>query len=172
MFCFYLSLAALHNNQFLLRRGSGENNLSVVLQDVVELLGGQIFQVSTVDDAGLGISEREDGRRCKNYTNNYMWLKDIKPWVRKHSARLTRHIRAEPGPEHNLGVLHFFYTGILTNSPWVDFVDRDVQACSDVLDGLVAFGDDAHTLRDGLSCDWMITCYHDNLEEGTLEPIS
>lgn len=96
-----------------------------------------------------------------------MWLKNIKPWVRKHSVRLTRHIRAKPGPERNPGVLHF-----VTNSPWVDFVDWDVQTCSDVLDGLVAFGDDAHTLRDGLSCDWMITCYHDNLEEGTFEPIS
>lgn len=65
VFCFYLSLAALHNNQFLLRRGSGENDLSVVLQDVVELLGAQVFQVSAVDDAGLGISEKEDRRRRK-----------------------------------------------------------------------------------------------------------
>ena len=32
----------------------------MILQDVVELLCAQVFQVSTVDDAGLGISGRED----------------------------------------------------------------------------------------------------------------
>lgn len=56
LFCFYLSLAALHNDQFLLWGGSGENNLSVVLQDVVKLLCRQILQVSTVNYTGLGIS--------------------------------------------------------------------------------------------------------------------
>lgn len=50
--------------------------------------------------------------------------------------------------------------------PRVNLVDRDVQTRGDVLDGLVAFRDDAHTLGDGLCCDWMITCYHDDLEEG------
>lgn len=52
----YLSLAALHNDQLLLWRGSGEDDLRVVLQDIVELLWGQILQVTTVNDAGLGIS--------------------------------------------------------------------------------------------------------------------
>lgn len=56
MFCSYLSLTALHDDEFLLWGGSGKNDLSVVLQDVVELLRGQILQVSTVDYAGLGIS--------------------------------------------------------------------------------------------------------------------
>ncbi|KAF3857444.1 hypothetical protein F7725_009303 [Dissostichus mawsoni] len=63
-----------HNDQFLLRGGSGKHYLRVVLQDVVQLLWGQIF-----------------------------------------------------------------------------------QTCSDVLNSLVAFGDDANTLCNGLSCDWMIT---------------
>lgn len=56
MFISYLSLAALHDDQFLLRGCSGEDDLSVVFQDVVKLLRGQIFQVSSVHDAGLGIS--------------------------------------------------------------------------------------------------------------------
>lgn len=51
----YLSLAALHNNQLLLRGRSGKHDLRVVLQDIVQLLWGQIFQVSTVDNTGLGI---------------------------------------------------------------------------------------------------------------------
>lgn len=50
--------------------------------------------------------------------------------------------------------------------PWVDFIDWDVQTRSNVLNGLIAFRDDAHTLSDGFSCDWMITCYHDDLKEG------
>lgn len=55
LFGFYLSLAALHDDQFLLRGSSGEDDLSVVLQDVVQCLYGQIFQVSAVDYASLGI---------------------------------------------------------------------------------------------------------------------
>lgn len=50
--------------------------------------------------------------------------------------------------------------------PWVDFIDWDVQTRCDVLNSLVSFGDDSHTLSNGLSCDWMITCYHDYLKEG------
>lgn len=50
--------------------------------------------------------------------------------------------------------------------PWVDFVDWDVQTRGNVLNGLIAFRDDAHTLSDGFSCDWMITRYHDDLKEG------
>lgn len=69
----------------------------------------------------------------------------------------------------NTFVLYLHYAqGLAVYSvPWVDFVYRDVQTCSDVLDSLVAFGDDAHTLSDGLRCDWMITCHHDDLGEGT-----
>lgn len=50
--------------------------------------------------------------------------------------------------------------------PWVDFVDWDVQTRSNVLNGLIAFRDDAHTLSDGFGCDWMIARYHDDLKEG------
>lgn len=39
----YLSLAALYNDQLLLWGSSGKHNLSVVLQDVIKLLRGQIF---------------------------------------------------------------------------------------------------------------------------------
>lgn len=138
MFCFYLSLAALHDDQFLLWGGSGENNLSVVLEDVVELLWGQILQVSAVDDAGLGIS----GGNAKP-------LGSLNSFTREEYSGI------------------FKALGSKTSSvPWVDFVDWDVQTCSDVLDSLVALGDDAHALSDGLSCDGMITCYHDDLGKG------
>ena len=48
--------------------------------------------------------------------------------------------------------------------PWVHFVDWNVQTSRDVFNSLVALRDDAHTLSDGLGCDWVITCHHDNLQ--------
>lgn len=51
----HLSLAAFHNDQFLLRRGSGKDNLSVVLQNVIKLLWGQVLKVSTMDDTCFSI---------------------------------------------------------------------------------------------------------------------
>ena len=56
IFTSYLSLAALHNDQLLLRGRSGKHDLSVVFQDVVELLWGQILQVASVHDTGLCVS--------------------------------------------------------------------------------------------------------------------
>lgn len=52
--------------------------------------------------------------------------------------------------------------------PWVDFIDWNVQACGDVLNSLVALRDDTHTLSNGLSCDWVITSYHDDLGDGNI----
>lgn len=49
--------------------------------------------------------------------------------------------------------------------PGVDLVDGDVEASGDVLDGLVALGDDAHALGDGLGRDWMVTGDHDDLRK-------
>lgn len=51
-----LPLAALHDDELLLRRGPGEHNLSVVPQNVVQLLGGHVLQVTAMYDTGLGIS--------------------------------------------------------------------------------------------------------------------
>lgn len=51
-----LPLAALHNDELLLRRGPGEDDLCVVPQDVIQLLGGHVLQVTAVDHTGLGIS--------------------------------------------------------------------------------------------------------------------
>ena len=51
----------------------------------------------------------------------------------------------------------------IVHVPGVDFGDRDIQASGDVLNGLVALGDDADALSDGLGCDWVITGNHDNL---------
>lgn len=50
-----LSLATFHNDKFLLRGGSGEDDFSVVFQHIVEVLRGHFFQLATVHDAGLGI---------------------------------------------------------------------------------------------------------------------
>ena len=54
-----LSLAAFHDDEFLLRGRSGEDDLGVVLQHVVEQLGGHFFQLAAVDDAGLRIPGEE-----------------------------------------------------------------------------------------------------------------
>lgn len=48
-------LAALHNDELLLRGGPGKDDLCVIPQDVVHLLLRQIFQVRTMDHTGLGI---------------------------------------------------------------------------------------------------------------------
>ena len=49
--------------------------------------------------------------------------------------------------------------------PGVDLADWDVQAGGNVFHGLVALGDDADALGDGLCCDWVITGHHDNLNK-------
>uniref|UniRef100_A0A480H9S2 Sodium/potassium-transporting ATPase subunit alpha-1 n=1 Tax=Sus scrofa TaxID=9823 RepID=A0A480H9S2_PIG len=50
-----LSLAAFHNDELLLRRRPGKHDLRVVLQDVIQLLRGHVFQIASMDHAGLGI---------------------------------------------------------------------------------------------------------------------
>merc|ERR1719188_213732 len=50
------SLTTLDNDQLLLGRGSGEDNLSVVHQDLINLLLGHLLDLSSVDDASSGIS--------------------------------------------------------------------------------------------------------------------
>lgn len=62
----HLSLTALHDDELLLGRGAGKDNLRVVLQDLVDLLRGEVFEVSAVDHTGLGVpgrAERGQGRR-------------------------------------------------------------------------------------------------------------
>merc|ERR1711894_720506 len=49
-------LATLNNDQLLLGRGPGEYNLSVVHQDLVNLLLAHVLDLSTVNDSGLGLS--------------------------------------------------------------------------------------------------------------------
>lgn len=51
----YLSLAAFHNDQFLLWGGSGEDDLGVVPQNIVHLILTEVFQVCAVDHTRLGI---------------------------------------------------------------------------------------------------------------------
>lgn len=53
--------------------------------------------------------------------------------------------------------------------PGVDLADRDVEACSNVFHCLVTLGDDAHTLSNGLGCDWVVTSHHDNLDKDNEE---
>ena len=47
----------------------------------------------------------------------------------------------------------------------IHFLDGDVEAGGDVVDRLVALGDDAHVLGDGLGGDGMITGDHDHLAD-------
>lgn len=55
--------------------------------------------------------------------------------------------------------------------PWVDLADGDVEACSNVFHCLVTLGDDAHTLSDGLGCDWVVTSHHNYLKHGRRKKI-
>lgn len=50
-----LPLAAFHDDELLLRGGPGEHDLRVVLEDVIQLLGGHVLQVGPVHHAGLGV---------------------------------------------------------------------------------------------------------------------
>lgn len=52
----YLSLTAFHDDQLLLRGGTGEDDLGVVFQNVVQLLGAQVLQVTPVHYTSLCIS--------------------------------------------------------------------------------------------------------------------
>merc|ERR1719394_1383936 len=49
-------LTTLNNDQLLLGRGSGEDNLSVVHQDFINLLLGHFLDLSSVDNTGTGVS--------------------------------------------------------------------------------------------------------------------
>lgn len=51
----HLSLTALHDDELLLGGGAGEDDLGVVLQDLIDLLRGEVLEVSAVNHAGLGI---------------------------------------------------------------------------------------------------------------------
>lgn len=55
----YLSLTTFHDDEFLLRGGSGEDNFGVVLQHAVQLLRAHVFQLAAVHDAGLGVPAEE-----------------------------------------------------------------------------------------------------------------
>lgn len=48
-------------------------------------------------------------------------------------------------------------------SPGVDLADRDIEPGGNVLDSLVALGDDAYTFGNGLGSDGVIAGDHDNL---------
>lgn len=52
----HLALAALNNDQLLLRGGSGEHNLCMILEDVIQLLCAQVLEVTTMHHTGLGVS--------------------------------------------------------------------------------------------------------------------
>ena len=48
--------------------------------------------------------------------------------------------------------------------PGVHFLHWDASLSSNVLNSLASFRDDAHTLGDGLGCDWVVASHHDNLQ--------
>lgn len=58
----HLALAALHDDQLLLRGGPGKHDLGVILEDVVQLLGAQVLEVAAVHHAGLGVPGGGDGQ--------------------------------------------------------------------------------------------------------------
>lgn len=59
----YLPLAAFYDDELLLRGGSGKDDLSVVLQNIVHRPLIEVFQVGAVDHTGLGVPARRRGRQ-------------------------------------------------------------------------------------------------------------
>ena len=55
-----LALAPLHDDQLLLGRGTGKDNLGVVAQDLVNLSRGHVTQISTVNDGSARLSVTEN----------------------------------------------------------------------------------------------------------------
>lgn len=54
-------------------------------------------------------------------------------------------------------------TRTLNHTPGVNLAQGDVQPLGDVLDRLIALGDDAHTFGDGFGRDGVVSCDHDHL---------
>lgn len=52
---------------------------------------------------------------------------------------------------------------ICPSLPGVDLADWDVETSSNVLHCLIALRDDAHSLCNGLGCDWVISSDHNDL---------
>lgn len=50
--------------------------------------------------------------------------------------------------------------------PRIDFGDWHSPAFGDILDAFVAFGDDSHSLGNGLGRDRVVPCHHDDLDAG------
>lgn len=102
-----------------------------------------------MDNTGLGVS----GGNTKTKTNVCRGKISIKSGRKKGEQDVT---------------LGYPVNVFVWSVPWVDFIDWNVQACGDVLHSLVALRDDTHTLSNGLSCDWVITSYHDDLGDGNI----
>jgi len=64
----YLSLAALYDDELLLGRGPGKDYLRVVPQDVIQLLGAEVLQVSAMDNASLGVPGGMGDSARRHYT--------------------------------------------------------------------------------------------------------
>ena len=58
-------------------------------------------------------------------------------------------------------------TNTTIRSPGIHFLHWDTTFRSDVFHRPAALGDDTHALSDGLGCDWMIACHHDDLDAST-----
>lgn len=50
-----LSLAAFHDDKFLLWGGPGKDDFCVVTQNIIHLLLRKVLQIRTMDHTGLGI---------------------------------------------------------------------------------------------------------------------
>lgn len=71
--CADLSLAAFHNDELLLRRGPGKHDLRVVLQNVIQLLGSHVLQITSMYHAGLGIPTiRTERQVTRHFTSTVL----------------------------------------------------------------------------------------------------
>lgn len=62
-------------------------------------------------------------------------------------------------PSMTSSIIHF-----CSSVPGVDLTDRNVEAKSNIFNGLIALRDDTNSLGNSFGCDGMVTSHHNNLQ--------
>lgn len=109
----------------------------MVPQNIVHLILTEVFQIGAVDHTGLGVPKKQGQSKLVFETSN----------------QILKGFSVVGDACSECSVL-----------PGVDLADRDIETGSNVFHRLVALGDDAHTLCNGLGCNGVVTCHHDNLK--------
>lgn len=148
----HLSLAALYDDEFLLRWSASKHNLCVVPQNIIQILGAHVLQVWTMNHTGLSISEKHTHTHTHRTVPIFVICEEaIK--ADKNPFRSSLHTHMHPDSQ----------TNTQPHRPWIDLAQWYIKSFGDILHSLVALRDDAHTFSNGFGGYRMVTCYHDNL---------